>query len=212
MLVHGLGGPARSGRRGRRGARAGRAHAPRAVPRPLSRTSSPAGSGSGSRSPPASCSSRAAGRRRAGVDARRLGARRDPRAPRRPATSQGWAILMITHDLSTAAHFADRIAVMYLGRIVEEGPAREVVRNPQHPYTQALLSVVPKPRPARAVEAADPARARRRTRSRAVGLPVPSALPEGVRPLRGRGSGRAHSVRRKRPYRRLLADRRLVDG
>jgi peptide/nickel transport system ATP-binding protein len=53
-------------------------------------------------------------------------------------------ILMITHDLSTAAHFADRIAVMYLGRIVEEGPAKAVVRNPQHPYTKALLSVVPK--------------------------------------------------------------------
>jgi oligopeptide/dipeptide ABC transporter ATP-binding protein len=53
-------------------------------------------------------------------------------------------VLMITHDLSTAARFADRIAVMYLGRIVEEGPAREVVRNPQHPYTKALLSVVPK--------------------------------------------------------------------
>src|SRR3954469_10453641 len=56
----------------------------------------------------------------------------------------GMGILMITHDLSTAAHFADRIAVMYLGRIVEEGPARQVVRNPQHPYTRALLSVVPK--------------------------------------------------------------------
>lgn len=60
---------------------------------------------------------------------------------------EGLGILMITHDLSTAAHFADRIAVMYLGRIVEEGPAREVVRNPQHPYTKALLSVVPKPDP-----------------------------------------------------------------
>lgn len=55
----------------------------------------------------------------------------------------GLAILMITHDLSTAAHFADRIAVMYLGRIVEQGPAKEVVRNAQHPYTKALLSVVP---------------------------------------------------------------------
>jgi oligopeptide/dipeptide ABC transporter ATP-binding protein len=53
-------------------------------------------------------------------------------------------IVMITHDLSTAAHFADRIAVMYLGRIVEAGPAREVVGNPQHPYTKALMSVVPK--------------------------------------------------------------------
>jgi peptide/nickel transport system ATP-binding protein len=56
----------------------------------------------------------------------------------------GLGILMITHDLSTAARFADRIAVMYLGRIVEEGPARDVVRNPQHPYTKALLSVVPR--------------------------------------------------------------------
>jgi oligopeptide/dipeptide ABC transporter ATP-binding protein len=56
----------------------------------------------------------------------------------------GLGILMITHDLSTAARFSDRIAVMYLGRIVEEGPASEVVRNPQHPYTRALLSVVPK--------------------------------------------------------------------
>jgi oligopeptide/dipeptide ABC transporter ATP-binding protein len=60
---------------------------------------------------------------------------------------EGLGILMITHDLSTAAHFANRIAVMYLGRIVEEGPARELVRNPQHPYTKALLSVVPKPDP-----------------------------------------------------------------
>lgn len=59
----------------------------------------------------------------------------------------GLGILMITHDLSTAAHFADRIAVMYLGRIVEEGPAKEVVRDPRHPYTKALLSVVPKPDP-----------------------------------------------------------------
>jgi oligopeptide/dipeptide ABC transporter ATP-binding protein len=55
----------------------------------------------------------------------------------------GLGIIMITHDLSTAAHFADRIAVMYLGRIVEEGPAREVVHAPKHPYTKALLSVVP---------------------------------------------------------------------
>ncbi len=56
----------------------------------------------------------------------------------------GMGVLMITHDLSTAAHFADRIAVMYLGRIVEEGQAHDVVRNPQHPYTKALISVVPR--------------------------------------------------------------------
>jgi oligopeptide/dipeptide ABC transporter ATP-binding protein len=53
-------------------------------------------------------------------------------------------IVMITHDVSTAAHFADRIAVMYLGRIVEEGTALEVVNDPHHPYTKALMSVVPK--------------------------------------------------------------------
>jgi oligopeptide/dipeptide ABC transporter ATP-binding protein len=57
--------------------------------------------------------------------------------------SKGLGILMITHDLSTAARFANRIAVMYLGRIVEEGPAGEIIQNPQHPYTRALLSVVP---------------------------------------------------------------------
>jgi peptide/nickel transport system ATP-binding protein len=57
--------------------------------------------------------------------------------------SQSVAIVMITHDLSTAAHYADRIAVMYLGRIVEQGPATEVVASPSHPYTKALVAAVP---------------------------------------------------------------------
>jgi len=52
-------------------------------------------------------------------------------------------VVMITHDLSTAAHNADRIAVMYLGRIVELGPAEQVVRSPRHPYTRALIAAVP---------------------------------------------------------------------
>jgi len=64
----------------------------------------------------------------------------------------GLGILMITHDLSTAAHYADRICVMYLGRVVEEGPAHEVIRNPQHPYTKALVSVVPQSDPDRATK------------------------------------------------------------
>ncbi len=59
----------------------------------------------------------------------------------------GLGILMITHDLSTAAHYADRICVMYLGRIVEEGPAKQIVASPQHPYTKALISVVPQTDP-----------------------------------------------------------------
>jgi oligopeptide/dipeptide ABC transporter ATP-binding protein len=60
---------------------------------------------------------------------------------------RGVGIVFITHDLGTVAYFADRLAVMYLGRIVESGPTAEVLRNPQHPYTKALLSVVPVPNP-----------------------------------------------------------------
>ena len=50
---------------------------------------------------------------------------------------------MVTHDLGLAWNIADDVAVMYLGRIVESGPAHDVLTDPQHPYTQALLSVVP---------------------------------------------------------------------
>jgi peptide/nickel transport system ATP-binding protein len=57
------------------------------------------------------------------------------------------AVVMITHDLSIAAHYADRIAVMYLGRIVELGPASEVIKSPRHPYTKALIAAVPSASP-----------------------------------------------------------------
>ena len=52
-------------------------------------------------------------------------------------------ILLITHDLGVIAEIADRVAVMYAGRIVEHGPVREVLRNPQHPYTRGLLASMP---------------------------------------------------------------------
>jgi oligopeptide/dipeptide ABC transporter ATP-binding protein len=52
-------------------------------------------------------------------------------------------ILVVTHDLGLAWNVADRVAVMYLGRIVEEGPTEELLTHPRHPYTRALLSVVP---------------------------------------------------------------------
>ncbi len=55
----------------------------------------------------------------------------------------GLAIVAVTHDLGLAWNIADRIAVMYLGRIVEVGDAEQVLGHPQHPYTKALLSVVP---------------------------------------------------------------------
>lgn len=56
--------------------------------------------------------------------------------------------LYITHDLAVARYLCDRIAVMYLGKIVEVGPCEEVIRNPVHPYTRALISAVPIPDPA----------------------------------------------------------------
>src|SRR4029079_15634547 len=55
----------------------------------------------------------------------------------------GLTYLFVSHDMSVIRHMADRVAVMYSGRIVEIGPAAEVFSDPVHPYTQALLSAVP---------------------------------------------------------------------
>jgi len=55
--------------------------------------------------------------------------------------------LFITHDLGLAWIIADRVAVMYLGKIVEMGSGPEIIQNPRHPYTKALISVVPSPNP-----------------------------------------------------------------
>ena len=59
----------------------------------------------------------------------------------------GMAFLYITHDIATARHFSHRIAVMYLGRIVEVGSPQDVVNEPLHPYTRALIAAVPEPDP-----------------------------------------------------------------
>ena len=61
--------------------------------------------------------------------------------------ARGISVIFITHDLGTVGYFADRVAVMYLGRIVEIGTVQDVTKTPRHPYTQALLSVVPVPNP-----------------------------------------------------------------
>jgi oligopeptide/dipeptide ABC transporter ATP-binding protein len=87
------------------------------------------------------------------------------------ADEHGISVLMITHDLSTVAAYADRIAVMYLGRIVEIGDARSVLADPQHPYTRALRSVVPVPDPSR----------RRKPVILTGETPDPSRIPSGCR-------------------------------
>lgn len=66
---------------------------------------------------------------------------------RRLASELGLATVYISHDLSLLQYTCDRIAIMYLGEIVEIGPSQQVINNPQHPYTQALIAAVPVPDP-----------------------------------------------------------------
>ena len=56
----------------------------------------------------------------------------------------GMGIIFITHDLGVIAQTADSVAVMYLGRLVEQGAVREVIRTPAHPYTQGLIAALPR--------------------------------------------------------------------
>jgi len=59
----------------------------------------------------------------------------------------GISFIYITHDLVTARYVCDRIAIMYLGNIIEIGPTEEIINNPRHPYTKALITAVPVPDP-----------------------------------------------------------------
>ena len=103
--------------------------------------------------------------------------------------------LYITHDLATAKFFCDRIAIMYLGRIVEIGPSEAIYEDPKHPYTQALLRAIPEPDPRRTRAARPAARRGARRRPAAARLLVPPALPAGVRGLRLGGARPARPAR-----------------
>jgi len=62
---------------------------------------------------------------------------------KRLCRERGTAVMLITHDMGVIAETADRVAVMYAGRIVEIGPVREVIKNPRHPYTKGLMGAIP---------------------------------------------------------------------
>ena len=83
--------------------------------------------------------------------------------------SMGLTLIFVSHDLSVVAHVADRVAVMYLGRIVESGPVKQVFEAPAHPYTRTLLAAIPEPTPAK----------------RGVRTPVSGELPSPLSPPSG---------------------------
>ena len=107
---------------------------------------------------------------------------------KRLCRERGTAVMLITHDMGVIAETADRVAVMYAGRIVEIGPVRDVVQHPHHPYTKGLMGAIPTLGPARRAAGADP-RHHAAPRRHPAGLRVPSPLRVRLRPLPRRAPG-----------------------
>ena len=100
----------------------------------------------------------------------------------------GLSYIMISHDLGVVEHVSDRVAVMYLGRIVEQGGWQEIFEDPRHPYTRALIAAIPDPFHLRRRLGHRQGQGRDRERPQpAAGLSLQSALPDEGRPLRPRG-------------------------
>ena len=88
----------------------------------------------------------------------------------------GLALLFISHNLARVRHVSHRVAVMYLGRLVEVAPEADLFEHPRHPYTRALLAAVPEAEPGRRA-AGRPARRNPEPARSAGGLPVPDPMP-----------------------------------
>ncbi|MGC4111929.1 MAG: ATP-binding cassette domain-containing protein [Nocardioides sp.] len=120
----------------------------------------------------------------------------------------GLTYVYITHDLATAKFFCDRVAIMYLGRVVEIGPTEEIFAQPRHPYTKALMAAIPEVDPdARAAARPAPWRDPGRCRP-SLGVRLPPPLPRGGRRSAAgshgtsgpssRSTGRARTCRSRR--------------
>ncbi len=113
----------------------------------------------------------------------------------------GIAYLFIAHDLLVVQHMSRRIAVMYLGRIVEIGPSQAIISSPIHPYTESLISAIPMP---------DPEAARHKHRIILEGdVPSPLHMPKGC-PFRTRCRYATAACEESRPELRELSPGRFV--